>query len=48
LSQSQIKLADQIYPKVETGALLRGEAVDDPRLASYWNRVSGNSFSPIN
>ena len=48
LSQSQIKLADQIYPKVENGALLRGETVDDPRLSSYWNRVTGNSFSPIN
>ena len=47
LSGSQIKLADQIYPKVETGALLRNEKVEDPRLASYWNRVSGASFSPM-
>lgn len=46
LSGSQIKLADQIYPKVETGALLRDEKVEDPRLASYWHRVSGASFSP--
>lgn len=47
LSQSQIKLADQIYPKVEPGALLRGEDVEDPRLASYWHRVNGSSFAPI-
>lgn len=46
LSESQIKLADQIYPKVEIGALLRGEEVDDPRLASYWHRVDGTSFAP--
>lgn len=48
LSQSQIKLADQIYPKVEVGALLRGDEVEDPRLSSYWHRVSGSSFSPLN
>ena len=48
LSGSQIKLADQIYPKVETGALLRNEKVEDTRLASYWHRVSGASFSPMN
>ena len=44
LSASQIQLADQIYPKVETGALLRGEEVEDPRLAVYWERVSADSF----
>ena len=44
LSASQIQLADQIYPKVETGALLRGEDVEDPRLAVYWGRVSADSF----
>jgi hypothetical protein len=48
LSESQIKLADQIYPKVEDGALIRGEPVEDPRLASYWNRVGGASFAPLN
>ena len=46
LSASQIKLADQIYPKVAEGALLRGETVEDPRLAVYWNRVSPDSFAP--
>ena len=46
LSASQIKLADQIYPKVENGALLRGETVEDARLNSYWNRVDKSSFQP--
>lgn len=46
LSASQIKLADQVYPKVSDGALLRGEHVEDPRLQSYWSRVSGASFKP--
>ena len=46
LSASQIQLADQIYPKVAEGALLRGEKVADPRLASYWHRVSPDSFQP--
>ncbi len=48
LSASQIQLADQIYPKVEVGALLRGEEVDDPRLAVYWHRVTPDSFAPLN
>ena len=48
LSASQIKLADQIYPKVENGALLRGETVEDARLSVYWDRVDKSSFQPIN
>ena len=48
LSASQIQLADQIYPKVEKGALLRGEEVEDPRLAVYWERVSPDSFQVVN
>ena len=47
LSASQIKLADQIYPKVESGALLRGENVEDVRLSSYWDRVDQSSFQPL-
>jgi glutamate synthase domain-containing protein 2 len=47
LSASQIKLADQIYPRVEINALIDGKPVEDPRLASYWHRVTGASFSPI-
>ena len=48
LSASQIKLADQIYPKVDCGALLKGEDVEDIRLSSYWDRVDQSSFQPIN
>ena len=48
LSASQIKLADQIYPRVEINALIKGDPVEDPRLAVYWHRVTGDSFAPIN
>ena len=47
LSASQIKLADQIYPRVEINALIEGKPVEDPRLTSYWHRVTGDSFAPI-
>ena len=47
LSASQIKLADQIYPRVEINALINGGVVDDPRLAAYWDRVNGDSFQPV-
>lgn len=47
LSASQIKLADQIYPRVEINALIDGKPVEDPRLASYWHRVTGTSFHPV-
>ena len=47
LSASQIKLADQIYPKVQNEALLRGESVEDARLSSYWDRVDQSSFQPV-
>jgi len=26
---------------------LRGETVEDPRLASYWCRVTPDSFAPM-
>ena len=48
LSASQIKLADQIYPKVDFGALLKGNKVEDARLSSYWERVDQSSFQPKN
>jgi glutamate synthase domain-containing protein 2 len=48
LSASKIKLADQIYPKVENGELLRGEEVEDARLSVYWKRVDQSSFNPVN
>jgi len=47
LSGSEIRLADQIYPRVELNALIEGKSVEDPRLASYWHRVGGESFQPI-
>lgn len=47
LSASQIKLADQIYPKVTNGALLRGEDVEDARLSTYWKKVDKSSFDPV-
>ena len=47
LSASQIKLADQIYPRVDINALIDGKQINDPRLAAYWSRVSGASFQPI-
>ena len=46
VSASKILLADQIYPRVEINALIEGKEVDDPRLAVYWNRVTGDSFHP--
>ena len=47
VSPTEIRLADQIYPHVDTNALIEGQQVEDPRLASYWHRVSGDSFQPI-
>lgn len=47
LSASEIKLADQIYPKVSPNALIDGKAVEDVRLSSYWHRVGADSFQPI-
>jgi glutamate synthase domain-containing protein 2 len=44
LSASEIRLADQIYPSVAAGALVRGETVADPRLDVYWSQVNGTSF----
>jgi glutamate synthase domain-containing protein 2 len=44
VSVSEIKLADQIYPKVAKNALIEGKSVEDPRLQVYWNRVNADSF----
>jgi glutamate synthase domain-containing protein 2 len=44
LSGSEIRLVDQIYPRVEPGALLQGKSVSDQRLDVYWSRVDGTSF----
>ena len=48
LSESEIKLADQIYPKVLPSELLTKNKIKncaDPRLKVYWDKVSGNSFN---
>ena len=45
LSASEIKLADQIYPKVSANALITGKGrMDDPRLSVYWPLVTADSF----
>lgn len=46
LSESEIKLADQVYPSAKKGELLNGnvDSVNDPRIKSYWKRVNKNSF----
>ena len=45
LSASEIKLADQIYPKVSVNSLITGEGtMDDPRLSVYWPLVTADSF----
>ena len=47
VSVSEIRLADQIYPKVLPNALIDGKAVEDIRLGTYWNRVGAESFQPM-
>ena len=49
LSESEIRLADQIYPKVERGELMKKGKLNvaDPRLNVYWKKVSANSFNFI-
>ena len=48
LSESEIKLADQIYPKVLPNELLTKNKIKncaDPRLKVYWDKVNVNSFN---
>ncbi len=47
LSESEIKLADQVYPNAQKGELLKDKVkfIKDPRLKSYWARVDKNSFN---
>ena len=49
LSESEIRLADQIYPRAEKGELLKKgrKTVLDPRLNVYWDKVSPKSFNYI-
>jgi glutamate synthase domain-containing protein 2 len=44
VSGSEIKLADEVYPKVETGALFGDGLMDDMRIKKYWPLVNGDSF----
>lgn len=48
IGQAEILLADQIWPRVEEGAIIAGAVTSDPRIDSYWHRVSSNSFHVIN
>lgn len=48
VSQAEILLADQIYPRVDVGAVLAGVHTGDPRIDNYWHRLSGTSFHPAN
>ncbi|NBS11454.1 MAG: FMN-binding glutamate synthase family protein, partial [Gammaproteobacteria bacterium] len=45
LSSSEIKLADEVYPKVADGALFNGGLIEDRRITTYWPLVSGESFA---
>ena len=49
LSESEIRLADQIYPKVDVGELMKKGKLNvaDPRLNVYWNKVTSDSFNYI-
>ena len=48
LSESEIRLADQIYPKANKESLFEKEKIiADPRLDVYWNKVTPKSFHYI-
>ena len=49
LSESEIRLADQIYPKAESGELIGKirQNIEDPRINVYWNKVTSKSFDFI-
>ena len=49
LSESEIRLADQIYPRATKGELLKKgkKIVADPRLNVYWDKVTPKSFNYI-
>ena len=44
-SGSEIKLADEVYPKVEIGALFGDGLMEDMRIKKYWPLVTGDSFN---
>ena len=46
LPSSNIRLLDQIYPKLEPNSLLQKNFdVEDERIQVYWDKVSGDSFN---
>jgi len=47
LSESEILLADQIYPRAIKGELLKKgkKIIADPRIDVYWNKVKSSSFN---
>ena len=49
LSESEIRLADQIYPKAVSGELIGKikKNIEDPRINVYWDKVSSKSFDFI-
>ena len=49
LSESEIRLADQIYPRAQKGELLKkGKKINaDPRIDVYWNKANSKSFNYI-
>ncbi len=49
LSESEIRLADQIYPRAVKGELLKKgkKTIADPRLNVYWDKVTPKSFNYI-
>lgn len=48
VGQAEVLLADQIWPRVDEGAILAGGETGDPRIDNYWHRVTPASFHPIN
>ena len=48
LPSSNIRLLDQIYPKLEPNSLLQENYdVEDERIQVYWDKVSGDSFNAV-
>ena len=48
IGQADVLLADQIWPRVDEGAILAGVETGDVRIDNYWHRVTPASFHPIN
>ena len=47
IGQAQILLADEIWPRVEVGAMLAGGETTDVRIDTYWERVKSTSFHVV-